>query len=257
MLLYGGAFFCPIMKNIQKKIKNGYEINSVELYKNTFSDYRKMFFTTALSLFLIFIVLMTFYMMIITYYFGDPIKASEKIAQFDFLKLTQEELLIYIGSNAILVSIFSIFTAGFIALAHEVHQNHLPKLGTVFQYFLKKKGLYVFIYALIYQSLTGLISFYLQAADLTLVSLFLTIILHTLTIFVIPLIIFNPLSITKAVKYSFQIVNQQPLRILSLFLFFGICSMGGFFLFIIGILLSLPILYAFIYNLYVEVIGKD
>ena len=245
------------MQKILDKIQKGYEIDQAQLYQNTFADYRKMLLPAALTLFVILAIAMVTYMIFVMVYFGDPLKASEEMAQFNLLTLSTNQLFFYYGINSIVTAIFSIITAGFIALAKQVHDQQLPSLGTLFSFFIKKQGFAIFFFTFILQLLLSGLSLVLQMYGLSLVSFFLFILIHTLTLLVIPLLIFNKLPLHKAVSYSVQLINQQPFRILSLLLFFGLFAIGGVFLFLVGFVITFPILYAFIYNLYHQIIEKD
>ena len=245
------------MHKILNKIQKGYEIDPPQLYQNTFADYRKMLLPAALTLFILVAVAMVTYMIFVMVYFGDPLKASEEMAQFNLFTLTTDQLLWYYGINCVITALFSIITAGFIALAKQVHEQQLPSLGTIFSFFIKKQGFVIFIFALSLQLILNGLSLVLQTSGLSLVSFFLFVLIHTLTLLVIPFVIFDKLPLHKAVSYSVQLVNQQPFRILSLLLFFGLFAIGGVFLFLIGFVITFPILYAFIYNLYYQIVEKN
>lgn len=249
------------MQNIQEKLQKGYEINNLELYENTFKDYKKMLLTTVLALALVFAIFfgisMIGLMFYLSYYNITPDQASEALAQFNLADLSQQQLLAYYGINVFATALFGVVSAGFLKLAQQVHQGHLPQLSAVFYYFVRKEGFFVFSFLLFIEALIASFSYYIQAYDLLLVSFVVQVIVKVLTILVVPLLLFSKAPFFKAIQWSLQLVNQQPLRMLSLVSFFYIFSLFGVFFFLIGVVFTLPILYAFTYNLYVQIIEKN
>lgn len=246
-----------MIKKIKDRIENGYTIDSISLYKDTFDTFKRMFLPATLVMFLVSAVIFFMYLMVILIYFKTPQQALEKMEGFSLEQLENDELAVYFIINALLNALFSVVGAGFISLAKKVSENKLPTIGTVFQYFIKISGLKVFFFVFMVQILFSILSLYLQINSLDLVALFCLFLMHALTILVVPLIVFDQLSILQALTTSVRLVNQQPLKIFLFLFFMGSFALGGLFFFLVGILATFPLLYAFIYHLYSHIIDKE
>ena len=75
------------------------------------------------------------------------------------------------------------------------------------------------------------------------------------TIFTLPLIIYGKLSYTEALSKSIQLYAKQPLIILVAMLIAVIGMLLGIFILCIGIIFTVPYLYAMHYALYAQTIG--
>lgn len=245
------------MNPIKKRVSEGYELNTFLLYQNVFLSYRSTFLLIAMVLLMGFGFLFLLSLFGIILYYGDPIIASEALQNLDPAHLSDEFILWSYAANVILSGILGVFSAGFINMMKTVHERQIPSFGTLFKYFTNWAGMKVFLFSLAVQSTIALAGIVLQSYGLDLVQLFIMVLVHTLTVLVIPLIIFHKLSIGSAVKYSIQLVNLYSFRILALVLFYGMLSFAGLFLFIIGILFTLPIQFAFKYHLYHQIVFQE
>jgi len=242
---------------IKNKLENGYTIDTLALYKDTFETFKKMVLPAALIMFLVGCVVMCLYTFLAIAYYQSPQEAVKQLESFNILQLENHEIAIYICINTALNALLSVVGAGFIAMAKNVSVNKLPTIGTVLQYLISLKGLKIFATMFVIQALLNMLSLYLQIISLDFVSLFCLFLMHALTLLFVPLIIFENLSISKALTASIRLVNQQPLKIFFLLFFMGSFAFGGIFLFLIGILATFPLLYAFIFQLYEHIINKN
>lgn len=245
------------MNPIEKRVSEGYELNTFLLYQSVFLSYRNTFLmiTVVFLLGLFFLFLLSLFGIIL--YYGDPVSASQALENLDPTDLPDEFVWWSFVANIILSGILGIFSAGFINTIKADHQLKAPAFSTLFKYFTNWSGLKVFVFSLVFQLIISVSGIFLQSYGLDLVQLFIMILGHTLTVLVIPFIIFHKLSVWKAVKYSTQLVNLYSIRIIALVLFYVMLSFAGLFLFIIGVLFTLPILYAFKYHLYHQIIFQE
>jgi len=174
-----------------------------------------------------------------------------------FLDFNFEILLLFNLGNAAINGIMGVIGAGFIKMAYDVYHNKLPKFGTVFSFFIKIEGLKVFLFSAFLHLLYNVLSLGLDFVGLSMVGIFLYLLIHVLTLLVIPFIIFDKLPIHKAIFASINLVNQKPFNIMSYFILLGLLSLTGLFLFAIGIIFTAPIFYCFNFSIYQNIVNKN
>jgi len=245
------------MNKIQNKIENGYNIEGNQIYDDTFNIYKKMAIPAGAILLMISIILGGIYMISLFSIFNDPTEIQSFLESLALLQLSPEILTYYVLASATINAFSSIFGAGFIKMARDVYHNELPKFGTAFSYFTKKEGLKVFAFSLILQIIFSSISLGLESIGLNLVNYFVLILIHLLTLLVVPFIIFDKMPIFKAIGASISLVNQKPFKIMTYLILLGALSLAGLFMFLIGIIFTLPLLYCFNYSIYENIVNKN
>lgn len=265
MNLINKQYFCSkyieiylnYMNRIKNLIENGYTIDGLNIYNETFQTYKKMVLPAGMIIFLIMIILTGIYTTVLFTYFNNPKEITDLLESFSVLNLSPANLLIYILVSAGINALFSIVSAGFLKMARDVFHDHLPKFGTVFKYFTKVEGIKIFIFTFIFHIVYSLISIFLELYGLSLAGLFVFILMHLLTILVIPFILFDKLSIIEALRSSVMLVNQHPFKIMSYLIFMASLSLFGFLIFFIGIIFTIPLFFCFNYCLYNQIIEKN
>lgn len=245
------------MNKIHQKIENGYNIEGNQIYDDTFNIFKKMAIPAGAIIFLFLVLFAGIYTLTLFTIFEDPTKIQEFIESLALLQFSPEILAYYIFATAVLNAIMSIFGAGFIKMAHDVYHNQLPKFGTPFIYFTKVEGIKIFIFTIIVQVIYNAISLGLETIGLSMVGLFIMILINLLTLLVVPFIIFDKMPIFKALGASISLINQKPFKILMYLILLGLLSLSGIFMFIIGIIFTLPIIYCFNFSIYENIVNKN
>lgn len=244
------------MHIIDKIIKDGYVIDSQKLMNSIFETYKKTAMLIMLILLCFFGITLIISTIGVMMYYSNPVEAVKNLNNWNPNDLNQQQWLIYQGFNVLISSIFGVLLAGmlnFIRYNKATNANAIePLLSIIFSL----KGIKVFLFQIVFQVISQIILYFGQMLDMIMVLMFLNILLYSLNIFVIPFIIFDNLSIFKAIQYSIQCVNQQPIKILSLSFFYVTISFFGIFFFMIGLLFSLPILFCYQYNIYASLKGE-
>lgn len=245
------------MNKIQQKIENGYDFEGNQIYDDTFNIFKKMAIPAGAILFLLLILFGGIYTLTLFTIFEDPTKIEEFIQSLALLQLSPDILAYYILGSATINGIMAIFGAGFIKMARDVYHNELPKFSTPFIYFTKVEGLKVFAFTILIQVIYNAISLGLESIGLSMVGLFVMILMNLLTLLVVPFIIFDKMPIFKALGASVSLINQKPFKILMYLILLGLLSLSGIFMFIIGIIFTLPIIYCFNYSIYENIVNKN
>ncbi|MEC4113535.1 hypothetical protein [Myroides pelagicus] len=255
------------MNNLNDKLKhikeNGYLIAPFNVMGEAFSYYKRTVLPVISSSLFIFFAVMLIASTVITNNFEldkeDPVVMQEQLTalmnEWVGLLATPPYLYYYLLASVIATALSSIVIAGFFKMNADAAMGRYPRFLSAFKYFVSIKGLYVFIAVIIISSLFTIISVPLQLMELGMVALALNWLIHTLTIFTIPLIIFGDSKPLAAIKNSIMVVNKQPIPIILTIVLNYFLLMSSLFLFIIGILLFLPYLFSIYFTLYRQVIG--
>lgn len=238
------------MSNITDKITNGYQLDLPKLYQETMQIYKKSVLVAGLILFLVAVIFFIAYAIGLVAYLETPFPTEEQLQQFTIANLSNQQL-IQIGLiQALFFGIFGVISAGLLRLCKSVDDQKLPTLEVVFKVFTQKQGLQVFAFAFVFQLILSAITFIFDSFNIFLASWFIMILAYTLFILVIPLITFEKYTIGKAITSSVRLVNQHPFLLMSLVMFHGVFAVAGIFFFLIGVFVTFPVWYAFMYNLY-------
>ncbi|MTG97174.1 MULTISPECIES: hypothetical protein [Myroides] len=249
-----------ILKNIKE---NGYQIAPFQVMGEAFTYYKRTFLSVIATLMFIIFGTMLLISSIISNNYDlnkeDQSVMQEQLAEImnNFLNLliTTPYIYYYYVAMIFLTAIGSIVMAGFFKLNADASHGRLPRFLGAFKYFLSIKGLYVFIAALIVTTVFMAISVPFQLMGLSMVALAINWLVHTLTIFTIPLIIFGNRNPLAAIKDSIMVVNKQPIPIILTIVLNYFLLMSSLFIFLIGIFLFLPYLFSVYFTLYKQVIG--
>lgn len=245
------------MNKIQNKIENGYQLDGNQVYEDTFNIYKKMAIPAGAILLMLIAIFGGIYILSLFSIFKNPQDIEHFLKSIALLELEPEIIIYYILVSASINALTSVIGAGFIKMARNVYHNELPKFGTVFIFFTKVEGLKVFAFSLILQIIFSCISLGLEFIGLSLVNYFVLILIHLLTLLVVPFIIFDKMPIFKAIGSSVKLVNQKPFKIMFYLILLGALSFMGVFMFVIGIIFTLPILYCFNYSIYENIVNKN
>lgn len=245
------------MNKIKNLIENGYNLDGLNLYNDTFQTYKKLAIPAGFIMLLLLILFGSVYMISLLSYFGNIKAVTSFLENLDPLAFSPQQLAYYILGTAAFNAITSLFSAGFIKMSRNVFHGALPKIGTVFSFFIKLDGLKIFAFTFVLQILYSYVSLVFQSYDLGLAGIFIFMLMHLLTLLVVPLIIFDKLPIHKAIQASASLVNQKPFIILSYMFLMASLSFFGLFLFLIGIIFTLPLFFCFNYCVYHHIVEKN
>ena len=248
-----------ILQNINE---NGYLIQPFGVMKEAFEYYKKTLLLTATTM-LLFIFSASFigsFTMIQTGLLDATATPEEIQSQLlDLInQITEPPLLFYYLAITVIVNaIASILVAGYYKINAEAALNKIPSFLSVFKYFVSVKGLYIFIIQ-IFLNLAGVfISTLLKEVNLEMVSVIITWLINILTVFTTPLIIFGKMSPFMALKTSINVVNKQPIPIMLTLILNYFLASSGLFLFLIGVLFTVPYLFSVYFTLYKQIIGYN
>lgn len=244
-------------KFIQNIKENGYRTDLNVLLLKAFTLYKGIFLPSFVVLMLTSLAVFGMYTAIIFSYFPNAEVAAQELMKFDINSLNQTEMYQYFAFNALLNVLIAITNVGIYTFAKHFHKhqkiNTLDSLKTIFGI----KGIQIVIYVFILQFGISVLSWYMQQIGFASVSLLITLIIHTLTLLVVPIVISENTTIFKAIKYSTDIVNIKPFKMLWYLIFGGIISISGLMFFGIGILFSFPMFYIFLFVLYDQIKNQD
>ena len=248
------------MKTSKSRIEeikaHGYDLDFSMTFNLAFDAYKKMALMAGVVMLLIMIIV-----------FGIVITASvmlvgagdlsESMVNFDFKNLSAVFIVLYVAALATFAGIMNPMVAGLIQMAHNAHMDQDVAIGTAFSYYKGRHFGELFIAGFVLALFGGGIS---TASDLLLFPLIgslISVLISVFTIMTIPLIIFADLKALDAISNSFALVAKNFWIILGLLIIAVICAMVGFIALCIGILFTIPFVYAMYYSIYVNAVGLE
>lgn len=240
------------MKTIIQNLKNNsYQLDLNQILMKSFTLYKSIFLPSALLIIIGIVAITTIYTNIVLSYYPSIEAATEAMMSMDVMNFNSEELIQYFGLNATFHLVLVLVNLLIFDLAKQTSTHGTYKVLALIKNIFSFTTLQILFYTFTLHMFVSFLSYYLQVYGLGNVSLFLSLMIHTLTLFVLPIAVYEKTNVLKAIKYSSDLVNIKPLRILSYLIFITILSLSGIFLFGIGIVFSFPLFYIFVHELYV------
>lgn len=242
--------------SIDEKIENGYHLEAGEVIEYGFQLFKKTFLIAGIATIILSIFTIGVYFAIFAFAYGVS-DLTESMIQLETLS---KDISFIIGSNivgALIATLFSPITAGFINLNHLAENNETLSISSIFSYFNS-----VYIKDL-------LIANFLIGLTITVVTSALAIngldflgsvfqgITNIITIFTIPLIIYGKQNYINAIGKSISLFIKNPVAIILALIVGGIGACVGILALCIGIFFTFPFIYSIHYALYKKGIGID
>lgn len=172
--------------------------------------------------------------------------------------------LFFLVSNfviTIITALIAPYTAGLIHINYLADHNKEFSFSNIFDFFKGAIFKELFISYLIIGFSSSVVS---VLSLINTYNIFLTILVYILqitvsilTVFVIPLIIYNKLNAYEALTKSIALAKQRPFEILALYIISFIGALLGFVALCIGIFFTLPYIYSMYYAIYQQVVGFE
>ncbi len=243
-------------KKIEDKLMYGYPLELGTVIEESFAVYKKTFLIGGATLILLTIVFIMLYFGLISIIFGLS-DFSEMMVQISVMSKSP----VYIISTGIFSTISSAvmapITAGFIHINYLAKRNKEFSLSTIFEFY---KGKYVMPLMIAYAIVgftMAIVNSLLIFTGLEFLSFLSQGLISMVTIFTIPLIIYEDMNYSEALSKSITLFGKQPFYIfLALLIAVFVCSLGiiGFCL---GIFFTLPFIYSTYYSIYEQAIGFE
>lgn len=254
------------MNNLKQKIQQikeeGYNLQPFEVMKEAVQYYQKTFFLAATTL-LLALLLFSFIGSYLLLNSGLLEVTTDQEAMQEQLvsileQLTEPPLIFYyLGTTVIINGLIAVLLGGYYKINAEAATGKTPRFVSVFKYFFSLKGLYIFIVQIVVSLICTIISTLLKEVGLETAALIINWLINIITVFATPLIIFGKMSPFEALKTSIDVVNKQPIPIMLTLILNYFLASAGLFLFVIGILFTLPYLFSIFFTLYKQIIGYN
>jgi hypothetical protein len=220
---------------------------------DAFEIYKKIALPAGSALLIISMIIVIALFAGIRFFVNDMESLAEEMKAFDPEKLPQQGKLIYMGVIVLLNALAAPFIAGFLKMAYDADHNEDVKFSSIGYYVNSSR----FIHIVLNIALLTLINLGLDISLNALlpdfgkfISLLITLPLGILTFISLPLIIFKDLNVIEAISKSIQLVSKKFFLVLVLFILANILALTGFIALCIGIVFTLPFIYAIQYVIY-------
>jgi hypothetical protein len=245
------------MKNtIDQKAREGYTLELGKLIDESFATFKKTILISGLGMLIVSVIMVLFYVGLLGSFFGFS-NLSKTVLSIETLA-KEPNFIIGSGIVSMFVSaLFAPFTAGFIHLNYLAHHNKPFGIENLFDFYKEPYYKQIFLSYIVIGGLTALITTVLSLLGYEKLNTFVQILFSLATIFTLPLIIYGKLNYLEALSKSVQLYTKQPLIILVALLIAVIGMLLGIFILCIGIIFTIPYLYAMHYALYAQAVGFD
>ncbi len=258
-------------ESLQNKLanirKHGYQLDFGQVIEQTFANYKKLALIQGLILLVILIIFTVVIGSVAGLAFGVG-NLTQYFTDYNVNDITSVVLLINYAVTVAAAALAAPFTAGLIKMAHNVEEKIDLEFSTVFEYYksgyfkeLFTVGLLVSLFAAGIDTAIGLlVQGYVDgfaAIGLRILSGIINITVSLLTLFALPLVIFENASATDAIKGSIEIIKQKFWTILALELIVIVCAILGFFGCCVGLFFTIPLIYSAIYIMYRTAVGMN
>ena len=237
-------------EEFEQKPKKPLEIG--EAINDTFEIYKKIALPGGLGL-LIVMATVAFIAIAGVGFFVDIEKFSEEMKNFKPENLSVEANLIYVGALTLITALISPFIAGLLKMAHEADHNEEVKFSSIGYYINSSRFIHIVIaVAILTLFNTGINTFLSHSFPVfgNALALLITFPISILTFITLPLILFKELSFIEAINNSIQLTAPKFFIVVALLILAYILAFVGLIAFCIGIVFTMPIIYAMQYVIY-------
>lgn len=237
-------------ESFEKEQKKAFDLG--EAINQSFEIYKKIALPGGLGLLLIMAILSIASVSGIGF-FVDIESFSEKMKNFKPETLSFQENLIYIGVITIITALISPFIAGLQKMCHEADQNEEVRFSSIWFYVNSDRFIHIVLATSLITLITTAINNYLTSSMPlfgNLLAICITFPISVLTFIMLPLILFEGLNAIQAISKSTQLVSKNFFTVLILLLLGYIFAFVGLIAFCVGIIFTMPIIYAVQYTVY-------
>lgn len=248
----------PIKDRIEEIRTKGYELDFGAVFEHAIENYKKIALYAGLML-LVFTFLFIILLLGIAFsVFGvDTVTEALKPENLEPENLSEEFLVIYLGSSLLISCLLSPFQAGFLKMADCGEKGEEFHVSTIFEYYKSPYFVNIFASTFIITLISTGLSTLLEMAGIKSIGLIISLTISFVTFLTVPLIVFGKLNAVEAIKSSVLIVSKQPLVLLGLLIVAIIGAVIGLFAFCVGMFFTFPFMYSMNYIIYNTIIGID
>lgn len=229
------------------------EIHFETVLNQAFANYKKIALYAGLALFVFFFILIIVVSGISANLIGQENINEKSMMQFQKLMTIEPYVWYYIGFSIVLGSLLSPFMASFYKMADAAEKDLPFGVSDLFSYYKPKYFFTIFTATTIIGLATNGASLIADELGLSFVGILVVLMINFITLFTIPLLIFEDATVFNAVKTSIAIVLKQPMVIFLLVFLSLIGVLLGFFAFCIGILFTYPFFISMVYAMFKQV----
>ncbi|WP_139363504.1 hypothetical protein [Flavobacterium sp. LM5] len=229
------------------------EIHFETVLNQAFANYKKIALYAGLALFVFFFILVIVVSGISANLIGQENINEKSMMQLQKLMTIEPYVWYYIGFSIVLGSLLSPFMASFYKMADAAEKDLPFGVSDLFSYYKPKYFFTIFTTTIIIGLATNGATLIADELGLSFVGILIVLMINFITLFTIPLLIFEDATVFNAVKTSIAIVLKQPMVIFLLVFLSLIGVLLGFFAFCIGIIFTYPFFISMVYAIFKQV----
>ncbi|EID72287.1 hypothetical protein [Imtechella halotolerans] len=242
--------------------KNSYTASLTDILEYAFGIYKKTFGIITLVMLMVSILGVLFYFLLFPVIFGISLNDFFSLAGSnpESMELMLNNNKTFINSllvGLLFATLLAPIQAGIMSICQKAGRGEIFGMGEVFSFYGSKYFGKIVSVTLLISLVSGLISWLLQMTGLNFLNFFFSAFINLFTVLSIPLIIFKEQNVNESITNSIIAVRQRFLITLGSVLIGTICAFIGIFLCGIGILFTIPFLYAVYYSVYHHIIDLE
>ncbi|NAS30068.1 hypothetical protein GTQ40_03715 [Flavobacteriaceae bacterium R38] len=243
-------------EKIEKVLREGYNLDIGDIFNKSFEIYKKTWGIIAGGILIVGIIAIILVFIFFSIFLGISFSSLDS---FDPLTFQSAPFFLSSLSFSIIISaLLSPVTAGFIKICKDAKDQKELSLGTIFEYYKAPYFGNIIIASILVAIISGLLSYLFQfVLFIPLMNYLVSLLLSTITILMLPLIIFKNLNALQAFDFSIKLVSKNFFIVFVLILLATILAFLGLLACLVGIFFTMPILYAVQFCIYDEVLGDD
>lgn len=233
-------------RNPNKALDIGVAIN------DAFEIYKKIALPGGIALL---IIMMVVFVVLFTGigFFVDLETLSEEMKNLKPENLSLQTNLMYSGVLTLITALVSPFIAGILKMAHDADHNEEVKISSIGYYVNSSRFVPIVLTVSVLTLVNSLISNFLTYGFPVIgnkIAILITFPIGILTFIALPLVLFNECNFLKAIQDSIRLTAPRFFIVLVLLVIVYILSLVGLIAFCIGLVFTMPIIYAMQYVIY-------
>lgn len=244
-----------VKQRIEEIKANGLNLDFGTTFNHAFDIYKKI----AINAGLIFMLLSFVFCIFGAMFFGMGVfnlaAFSEQMATYEMENFAPGSIVIYLIAVIACTAILTPLNAGLIKMAYNADANQPHSVSTAFEYYKAPYFSDLVVSGVVIGTVSTILNMLLEYMGYPVIGAILGYLVTVFAVLTIPLIIFGNLKALEAIQSSIMIVLKNPLMILALMIVAALFACVGIIAFCIGILFTLPIVYAMYYSIYVYTVG--
>lgn len=243
----------PEQKKIREILDYGYALDFGSVFETAFNNYKKTAIMIGVAILILMIIFIAIAFGISILVLGASF-AAESYVNYNYTDDGIIGILVMLLIGAIFSGLSSPLTAGFIHMVDNAHNKKEVNINNIFKFYKHEKFKDLFLYGVILGIISVTFSTLATLVHLPFLNILTSLLISLFTCLAIPLIIYSNNNASEALQNSISLVAKSPFIIAALLIVATLFSLAGFLVICIGVLFTLPFIYAMYHSIYIHIV---